>query len=80
MEGHKFTKCIVTFTEIAAKSEVVAQIPIKTTRAAGNNLFKDSSIEGLLKLRVNQFQDIQGKYGLSLSLMQVKHMTSLVNY
>ena len=44
-------KCIVTFTEIAAKSEVVAQIPIKTTRAAGNNLFKDSSIEGLLKLR-----------------------------
>ena len=54
-------KCIVTFTEIAPLSEVVAQIPIKTTRSAGNNLFCDSKIEGLLKLQEQTDLPLQQK-------------------
>jgi hypothetical protein len=43
--------CAITFFDIPAGSTVTAEIPIKSSKAAANNLFKDSHVEGTLKLR-----------------------------
>ena len=43
--------CSITFFDIPAGCTVMAEIPISSTRAAADNLYKDAHLEGALKLR-----------------------------